>query len=262
MVFIMKYIIIFIMLSSVSISQIIDSNEGNSLVINHNETNLKYDNQLVVFEYLDADIKRIPPDNYSNNPADIADIVDISSIIPNKNGHYILGINKGLSKYKIIGLQPNREFVIHFIKLNKSPDKFIGQIHSTTNALEPLEPPTDLRMLNRTDDKVEFDWTQPEDADGTILIVSKDRIPQLPVDGTEYEANNKYATNYTVIDGITYTLFFGNKKGKPVVIENLDEDGVYYFQVISYNGDKYNHNYNTLATPTNTYVYNKGNIQE
>jgi hypothetical protein len=241
---------------------LIENNEGNSIGINHEDSDHKYDNQLVVFEYIVANKKRIPPNEISIDAPVISEIVDISSIIPNKHGHYVLGINNGISKYKITGLLPNREFIIHFIKQDRSPDKYIGLTRGSTNALEPLEPPTALRMINIINDKVELDWTQPEGADGTILIVSKDRLPQLPQDSTKYKANNKYGTNYTVIDGITYTVFMGDKPDEPVVIENLVEDGVYYFQVISYNGGNYNFNYNTKATPTNTFAYNKGKIQE
>lgn len=259
----MKYIIVFLLLSSTLFSHLIESNEGNSIIINYEDTEFFHENQVVFFSYKEDDSGQfhrpsVPNDDISN----LKSVNDVSLLEKNEEGFYMLGRNGELKRFEITGLEPNKQYRIDFIDKKNGKFIYIGNIRSSTNALEPKETPTALRITNRIDDKVEFDWTQPEAADGSILIVSKDRLPQLPKDGTEYEANNEYGTNYTVIDGITYTVFRGNKNDEPVVIENLEEDGVYYFQVLSYNGDRFNFNYNTTATPTNTFVYNKGNIQE
>ena len=92
--------------------------------------------------------------------------------------------------------------------------------------------------------------------------MSKDRIPQLPIDADVYTPSLEYGTNNSVIDGITYALYMGKKGINSVIVDNIAEDGIYYFQVMSYNGDYFGVNFNTKTNTNNTYVLNKGRIEE
>ena len=259
----MRYIILLLLFSSTLYSQLIESNEGNSIVINYEGTEFFHENQVVFFQYKEDDIGQFHrPSVPKSNIPELKSVNDVRLLESNNEGFYVLGINKDLKRFEITGLLPNKSFNLHFINKENGKIRYIGNLRSSTNEIEPSEPPKALQIINSSNGKVELDWIQPEDADGTMLIVSKDRLPQLPKDGIKYEANQKYGANYTVIDGITYTVFCGNKTDKSVVIENLEEDGVYYFHVLSYNGDQFNYNYNTIATSENTIVFNIGNIQE
>lgn len=252
----MKYIILFLLVSSVAIANLLESNEGNSIVINYENENMYSENQFLIIGY-DEDIGNLPPSIPDDDMRIISEVNDISEYKQTKEGYYFIGLNKDLKKFKIEGLRPEKRFILHFITRNMVSDTYVGAIRGTTNALEPQNNPTDFRYISEGKDQLTVDWTQTEGAEGSILIVSKDRLPQLPKDSEIYKSNTNYGTDYSVIDGITYALFIGKKSDEPIIIDNLKDDGEYYFQVFSYNGNKYNKNYNIEINHNNTFVYKK-----
>lgn len=246
----------FLLLGSIAFADLLEENEGDSFVINYENTDYYHENQFVIIGYY-GDYGLVPPVIPDYDLTIVKENNDISDYKKTKEGYFFVGLNKDLKKFKITGLEPNKEFIIHFINRDPNENKYMGNVRGTTNALEPQTNPIDFRYVNVGNDQLTVDWTQPECADGTIVIVSKDRIPQLPKDSEIYKPNSNYGTNYSVIDCITYALFVGNKTDDPIIIDNLKDDGDYYFQVFSYNGNKYNKNYNIEINHNNTFVYNK-----
>src|SRR5690606_39013173 len=122
-------------------------------------------------------IGNLPPSIPDDDMRIISEVNDISEYKQTKEGYYFIGLNKDLKKFKIEGLRPEKGFILHFITRNMVSDIYVGAIRGTINALEPQNNPTDFRYISEGKDQLTVDWTQTEGAEGSILIVSKDRLP-------------------------------------------------------------------------------------
>ena len=116
---------------------------------------------------------------------------------------------------------------------------------------QPVVQSQNIAFGTCNESQITVNW-QNGDGIGRIVLIRKDSMPTLPINGIFYKASSKYKEDSTKINkNGTYCIYNKNySNDNNVVVTNLDK-GIYYFRVFEYNGLNESVNYLTDSSQNN-----------
>jgi hypothetical protein len=116
-------------------------------------------------------------------------------------------------------------------------------------AQPPTQGATNFSVSNVEGDRFRVNWVR---GNGERRIVLASDVPDfygsgIPVDGTDYNANNSFGMGDQIGPG-NFVVYKGT--GTNVTVNNLDSASTYYFRIFEYNGTDFQTQYNTVDVLT------------
>jgi hypothetical protein len=153
------------------------------------------------------------------------------------------------------GLEPNTHYTMELYTGTTnsvySELKTETQIfHFSTFAAEPQKQAGSIAFRGTTEHQIEALWANG-DGKGRIVVVKKDKKPELPKDGVEYKAGKFGNPSCQIPNTESYVVYNSSQMtGGRIKVDSLDY-GKYFFQIFEYNGSGETINYNTNSSVNN-----------
>ena len=189
----------------------------------------------------------------------VKDTININNI--NFSNDYGIIYNNKISLGDFIYLKELSKLSTYFLSLYiiKNEDIILhSKLKFNTVFHLPTEQARNITFNNVTNNQMTVGWAAGNGF-GRIVLIRKDTFPELPIDGTDYLANNKYGESKSKIGKNTYCIYNSyDKNDNSVTVTNL-ESGKYYFVVLEYNGEPQFRNY-LKTTSTNNLRFKQTSI--
>lgn len=131
----------------------------------------------------------------------------------------------------------NRNNSIYSAQNNRNPfidsPQYVNRIWGGATALAPSMGSTLLRLKNNTLTSATIAWKGGNGQRRLVIARAGAPVNALPVNGTEYLANAQFGAGSDLGNG-NFVVY--NGMGNSATINNLNQNQVYYFAVVEYNG--------------------------
>lgn len=157
--------------------------------------------------------------------------------------------------FELEGLAPDTKYVLDVYsaakpKKNEDGSKLLGSFHFTTLATEPTAQAGYIGFAEVTESSISMNFVRGN-GKNRVVLVRKDKSPELPTDGKPLAASTKFGTDSARVGQETYCIYNGSGTGKqPTTVTDM-ESGKYFFEVLEYNGQGESANYLNKTSNSN-----------
>lgn len=164
------------------------------------------------------------------------------------SGNFVL-YKGSKNRLKILNLIPNTAYQFAVFEYNGTSisninyltNNYIKAKQATLDA-EPTKSASKPTFSNITGTSMTVNWTNG-DGGSRLLLARSGSISQLPVDGSEYQANSNFGSG-SDINSSTFVVYSGT--GSSVDVKGLTPNTTYHFVVVEFNGTGTSNNYRTF----------------
>jgi hypothetical protein len=210
----------------------------NSFIVGHDNIKFEFISDTSKNVIIFISEKKLVPKEYNQFIKDFSpDTINwINAEKVDENYYLVYAGIDSIKKINIQNLTPSTIFYLYFFEQTGKKSVLTRIKRFVTFELEPKIQSQNITFGNSNESRITVKW-QNGNGHGRVVLVRKDSMPSLPVDGKLYKASSKYGEDSSKINkNGTYCIFNSAfSKENKVVVTNMIE-GKYYFIVCEYNG--------------------------
>jgi endonuclease I len=143
----------------------------------------------------------------------------------------------------------NRNNAVFGYQVNRNPfidsPQYVNRVWGGAGALEPTMAASNFVLKSNTTNTALISWKSGNGQKRLVLARAGFPVNALPIDSFNYTANNAFGSGSQIGSG-NFVVY--NGMGSSIEINGLNQNLVYYFTVIEYNGVGKTSNYFTSST--------------